>query len=52
MARSFRENLEREWTIDVNRFKSKSRNCPFHGWKVKGKVFLVLVSGKVIESEL
>jgi hypothetical protein len=22
-----------EWTIDANAFASKSRNCPFHGWK-------------------
>src|SRR5205823_14336702 len=24
-----------EWTIDANKFKSKSRNCPFDGWKVQ-----------------
>lgn len=28
---------DEEWTIDRDRFKSQSRNTPFHGWKVKGK---------------
>lgn len=36
-----------QWTIDVNRFKSKSRNCPFHGWKVQGKAKWVIVGGDV-----
>ena len=25
-----------EWTIDPTQFRSKSRNCPFAGWKVRG----------------
>ncbi len=25
-----------EWVVDVNRFKSKSKNSPFDGWKLKG----------------
>jgi dihydroorotase len=36
-----------EWVIDVNRFKSKSRNSPFGGWKVRGRAETVLVSGEV-----
>lgn len=35
------------WTIDINRFKSKSRNCPFHGWKVKGKAIATIVAGDI-----
>ncbi len=35
-----------EWTIDPNSFRSKSRNCPFAGWKVRGKAHTVLVNGK------
>lgn len=35
-----------EWTIDPNRFKSKSRNCPFAGWKVRGKAVGVLLGGQ------
>ena len=36
-----------EWEIDVHKFVSKSRNCPYHGWKVKGKVEKTLVQGEV-----
>ncbi len=36
-----------EWTIDAGKFYSKSRNCPYHGWKVKGKVLYTLVAGEV-----
>jgi dihydroorotase len=35
------------WTIDVNQFKSKSRNCPFHGWKVNGRAIATIVGGQV-----
>jgi dihydroorotase len=36
-----------EWTIDVTRFRSKSRNSPFAGWKVRGRPVAVLVAGQV-----
>jgi dihydroorotase len=36
-----------EWTIDPARFRSKSRNCPFAGWKVRGRAEVVIVAGKV-----
>lgn len=36
-----------EWTIDKRRFESKSRNCPFHGQKVRGKAVVTIVGGKV-----
>jgi dihydroorotase len=35
------------WTIDSNQFKSKSRNCPFHGWKVTGRAVATLVNGQI-----
>ena len=35
------------WTIDVDRFFSRSRNCPYHGWKVRGKVIGTLVAGQI-----
>lgn len=34
------------WTIDPARFRSKSRNCPFAGWKVKGRAKIVIAGGK------
>jgi dihydroorotase len=36
-----------EWTIDPSMFKSKSRNCPFAGWKVRGRAHSVIASGEV-----
>jgi dihydroorotase len=36
-----------EWTIDPNKFRSKSRNCPFAGWKVRGRAVAVLVGGEL-----
>ncbi|MCI0343154.1 MAG: dihydroorotase [Planctomycetales bacterium] len=40
-------DLEREWTLDAAKFQSRSRNCPFHGKKVRGRVVATIVSGKV-----
>ena len=39
---------EVKYTIDVNRFKSKSRNCPFDGMEVQGKAVMTLVGGRVV----
>ena len=36
-----------KWTIDVNDFKSKSRNCPFDGWDVTGRAIATIVAGSV-----
>ena len=36
-----------EYKIDVNTFHSKSRNCPYHGWTVKGKVEKTIVGGEI-----
>jgi dihydroorotase len=36
-----------EWTIDAEKFVSKSRNCPYHGWTVKGKVITTIVAGEI-----
>ena len=35
-----------EWTVDMLQLKSKSRNTPFHGWKLKGKVFGLYNKGR------
>jgi len=36
-----------EYTVDTNTFVSKSRNCPYHGWKLKGKVEKTIVGGEI-----
>lgn len=35
------------YKIDTNSFRSKSRNCPYHGWAVKGKVEKTIVGGEI-----
>ncbi len=37
-----------EYVIDPSTFRSKSRNTPFSGMKVKGNAFLTMVNGRVI----
>ena len=37
----------RKWTVNVNDFKSRSRNCPYHGWKLIGKPVATIVGGQV-----
>ena len=36
-----------EWTINADAFYSKNRNCPYHGWKVKGKAVATFVAGEI-----
>lgn len=35
------------WTINADDFRSKSRNCPFHGWNVTGRAIATIVGGEV-----
>ncbi len=41
-------NPEATWAVDSKKFYSKSHNCPFEGWKLKGVVKATLVAGKVV----
>ena len=43
---------ERKWTVNVDAFKSKSRNCPFNGWELKGKSVMTIVSGEIKYREI
>ncbi|MGO8903187.1 MAG: dihydroorotase [Isosphaeraceae bacterium] len=36
-----------KWTIDPSQFRSRSRNCPFAGWEVRGRAHTVIVRGEV-----
>ena len=36
-----------EYKIDTIKFNSKSRNCPYNGWPVKGKAILTIVEGEI-----
>ncbi|MCC8181314.1 MAG: dihydroorotase [Planctomycetes bacterium] len=37
-----------EWEVDPNMFKSRSRNCPFRGWKLKGRAVATIVGGRLV----
>lgn len=37
-----------EWTYDRMQSASKSKNSPFHGWKMKGRAAVTIVGGKVV----
>ena len=39
---------EREWVYGVEESRSKSRNSPFDGWKLRGCVTATIVAGKVV----
>jgi dihydroorotase len=41
-------DVQESWEVDPARFRSKSRNSPFAGWKVKGRVIVTLVDGRVV----
>lgn len=40
-----------EWTVDVSKFMSKSKNSPFDGWKLFGKPQYVILGGKMIVNQ-
>ncbi|GLI36232.1 dihydroorotase [Desulforhabdus amnigena] len=43
---------EQTYTLDVNEFHSKSRNCPFHGRRMQGRALMTIVRGKVAFSRM
>jgi dihydroorotase len=41
-------DVELEWTYDVNRSHSKSKNSPFNGWHLRGGPVATVVGGAVV----
>jgi dihydroorotase len=35
------------WTVEVEKFRGKSHNCPFNGWDVIGRAVATIVGGEV-----
>ena len=44
-------DAQKEWVVDPDSFQSKGRNCPFAGWKLKGKAVATIVEGKWVMRE-
>ncbi len=36
-----------EWVVDPEQFLSKGRNTPFAGWRVRGRVLMTVVGGRI-----
>lgn len=41
-------NPKEEYIIDAEQFRSKGKNTPFHGRKVKGRVMATILSGNIV----
>jgi dihydroorotase len=39
---------EREWVFRGQESASKSRNSPFHGWRLRGRAVATIVGGKIV----
>lgn len=39
-----------EWTIEISKFKSLSKNSPFDQFKVKGRAAMTIVAGSIVHS--
>ncbi len=39
---------KKRWTFEVGKSRSKSRNSPFDGWQLTGKVVATIVGGRVV----
>ncbi|MGB2823309.1 MAG: amidohydrolase family protein, partial [Phycisphaerae bacterium] len=40
-------DTRKRWTVSVEKFASKSRNCPYDGWRLTGRAVATIVAGKV-----
>jgi dihydroorotase len=41
-------DAEKEWTVDPQKFYSRSRNSPFAGWTLRGRVSMAFVAGRLV----
>jgi dihydroorotase len=39
---------KKKWTFDAGKSRSKSKNTPFDGWQLTGKVVATIVGGKIV----
>jgi dihydroorotase len=43
-------DLDEEWHVDPAAMRSKSRNTPFAGWKLRGRARFTIVGGRIVEN--
>lgn len=41
-------DADKTWTVRPEKFRSRSRNSPFAGWRLSGKVSTTIVGGRVV----
>ena len=41
-------DIHRKWVIDATAFRSRSRNCPFHGMPCTGRTMATVLGGRVV----
>ena len=41
----------RPWRVEAEKLRSKSKNTPFDGWELTGRVMLTMVGGRVVYDE-
>ncbi len=42
---------QRRTRIDVSRFASKGRNCPYQGWELRGVPMMTIVGGRIVHEQ-
>jgi len=43
-------DLDAEWTVTPDSLRSRSRNTPFLGWKLRGRAAFTVLGGRIIET--
>ncbi len=38
----------KKWTVNAKKFRSRSRNSPFVGWKLSGQVYRTILGGRIV----
>ena len=41
-------DTEEEYTVDISKFASKNNNCPYDGMKLRGRVDMTILGGKIV----